>query len=522
MRLELLRDNPPLKRYVSRGDTRDNIDIAGPHEVVDQAVLRCIRMTIQDGTPRFQPILGSAGMGKTHLFWVLKDMEKDSKRGPFCTVYVPSPPAPVRVPLHFYSCLVDETGDTLFDKASEMLLRRFGQDVSESGQIQSIMNRALINYSGISSDVVKVLLQYRLTEDRRELARRWLLGDTLNASDLERLDVRTILEEDDVTLATFRLLTESSEMPIVVFVDEMEGPFNTHGEEGERRFMEVLKRLYNQCKNLVLVASCLSDIWPRISSLTDAPMRSRMEPPVSLRAFTREDIKSFFASCMRHYWEEQNLDPPADPIFPLTESDIDMAFERSRGTPREAIRWLINRLDSILLGRIQTAVVPQDDHVIKLTSSVVIGSIVKAILMVGLKSGVDVRLQTASGGGTRQASAIVQLRKNGISKTVCIDVPSIKDWDRSGGVAAFYSAQRIKTSIDERLCELGIVALPDSTKGAKFESLSEELGPRLITLRFNAQTATRLVYSTNQMRLDDEERTMFVDLLSRIFSNDAH
>ncbi len=281
--------------------------------------------------------------------------------------------------------------------------------------------------------------------------------------------------------------------------------------------MEVLKRLYNQCRNLVLVASCLSDIWPRISSLADAPMRSRMEPPVSLRAFTRDDIKSFFVVCMQSYWAEQNLDPPADPLFPLTEADIDMAFERSRGTPREAIRWLINRLDSILIGQIQTATVPQDDHVIKLTSSVVIGSIVKAFLMVGMKRGVDVKLQTASGGGTRQASAIVQLRKNSISRSVCIDVPSVKDWDRSGGVAAFYSAQRIKTSLDERLCDMGIVALPESTKGAKFESLSTELGSRLITLRFTTETATRLVFSTNQMRLENDDHDTFVDVLNRIF-----
>ncbi len=221
MRLDLLRENPPLRRYVSRGDTRDNIDIPGPHEAVDYAVLRCIRMTRQDSTPRFQPILGSAGMGKTHLFWVLKGMENEQRSGPFCTVYVPSPPSPVRVPLHFYSCLVDETGDTLFDKASEMLLKRFGQGTIDSSQMRTIMDRALLNYSGISSDVVKVMLQYRLTEEKQTLARRWLLGDTLSHSDLEQLDVRTILEEDDVTLATFRLLTESSERPVVVFVDEI-------------------------------------------------------------------------------------------------------------------------------------------------------------------------------------------------------------------------------------------------------------------------------------------------------------
>ncbi|MFW9846153.1 MAG: hypothetical protein ACFFD6_05370, partial [Candidatus Thorarchaeota archaeon] len=75
MYLEIMRENPPLKSYVSRGDTRDSIDIQGPHEDADRAIFRAIRFTMQDGLPRFQPILGGAGMGKTHLYWALKDRQ---------------------------------------------------------------------------------------------------------------------------------------------------------------------------------------------------------------------------------------------------------------------------------------------------------------------------------------------------------------------------------------------------------------------------------------------------------------
>ena len=124
----------------------------------------------------------------------------------------------------------------------------------------------------------------------RDLARRWLFGDALSDADIERLGVRTILEEDDVTMATLKLLTEGSEVPIVLFVDEMEGPFNSYGEEGGRRFLEVLKRIYNESKNVVIIASCLLDIWERVYEIADGPMRSRMEPPVELALFTRNDI----------------------------------------------------------------------------------------------------------------------------------------------------------------------------------------------------------------------------------------
>ena len=518
MYLEVLRENLPLKRYVSRGDTRDAVDIAGPHEEADRAVSRVIRMTKSDRLPRFQPVLGTAGMGKTHLFWVLKGHESDERLGPYSTVYVPSPPAPVRVPLHFHACLVDELGDDLFAKASAMLVERFGMAPSPAEpQREVIMQEALKDYPGISSDAVKVLLHYHFDETKRVLARRWLLGDALSHGELEQLDIRTILEEDDVTLATIKILTEGSDRPIVLFVDEMEGPFNTHGQEGEKQYLEVLKKLYNECKNLVIVASCLTDIWPRIFQMADAPMRSRMEQPVALRAFSREDVKGFVQRVMSVYWEEQNMELPSDLLFPLTQRDIDDAFHRSKGIPRETIRHLINGLDCVLVGKEVTAVEPQDDHVIKLTSSVVIGAVVKAMLIAGLRMGVEVKLRTASGGGAKQASAVVSLTKTGTTRGVCVDVPSVKDWNRSGGVAAFYSAQRVKNSIDDGKADMGIIALPESTKGVKFESISQTLGKKLSVIRLNEDSATELVFSTNRAKMEERLKGVFSDLIANLF-----
>ncbi|TFF91277.1 hypothetical protein EU545_04725, partial [Candidatus Thorarchaeota archaeon] len=187
MYLDILQNDLPMKRYVSRGDTPDGVDIRGPHEEADRAIARAIRFTRSDNTPRFQPVLGSAGMGKTHLFWVLREREDEQQFGPYTTIYVPSPPSPIRVPLHFHACIVDEVGDELFSSAGSMLVSRFG---GEGGQdIEMIMDRALEEYPGISSDAVKVLLQYQLDPQRKVVARRWLLGDALSQEELESLDV---------------------------------------------------------------------------------------------------------------------------------------------------------------------------------------------------------------------------------------------------------------------------------------------------------------------------------------------
>jgi hypothetical protein len=87
MYLDILREDPPLRRYVSRGDTPDDVDIPGPHQDADRAIFRVARFTMKDHTPRFQPVLGAAGMGKTHLYWVIKEQENLFAAGSFLAVY---------------------------------------------------------------------------------------------------------------------------------------------------------------------------------------------------------------------------------------------------------------------------------------------------------------------------------------------------------------------------------------------------------------------------------------------------
>ncbi len=520
MYLDILRNDPPLKRYVSRGDTPDDVDIPGPHQDADRAILRVARFTMKDHTPRLQPILGDAGMGKTHLFWAIKEKEYLFAAGNFLVVYVPSPPSPVRIPLHLHACIVDEAGDELFEETVDMLITKFGGVRGVTHEIYDYtyaMERLLVDYPGISSDAVKALLRYRLDPASRDLARRWLLGDALNEAELERLGVRTILEEDDVTLAMLKILTEGSEKPIVMFVDEMEGPFNAYGEEAERHFLEVLKRLYNETKNVVIIASCLTDIWDRIYSLADGPTKSRMESPVHLKPFSKDDVFAFVKETMTNYWLQQNIEPPSDPLYPYTENDVTAAFDVSEGNPREAIRHLIPRLDEILFDKKELEIIPQEDYVIKLTATVVLNSIIKALTIAAKPLGIDVELQVSGAGTQKQEATIVQLTRDNKTQYIGIDLPNVKDWDRSGGVAAFYSANRLKKVLDVNAVKATIIAVPAATKGAKFEALAEEIGSNMLTLRFDEETATLFIRESNEEILPHGYAEHFTGLIDGLF-----
>ena len=521
MYLEIMREDTPLKRYVSRGDTPDDVDIPGPHQDADRAIFRAIRFTMSDGTPRFQPILGMAGMGKTHLFWVIKEQEDYFSKGKFLAVYVPSPPAPIRVPLHFHACIVDEGGDALFEQAVDMLITKFGGLKGVTHEMYDYtyaMERLLTEYPGISSDVVKVLLRYRLDPARRDLARRWLLGDALNDLELSKLEVRSILEEDDVTLATIRVLLEGSERTVVLFIDEMEGPYNTHGEEGERHFLEIIKRIYNECKNVVIISSAISDVWDRIYSIADAPAKSRMEPTVELRHFTRNDVSEFVRLTMERYWRDQNIEPPPNLLYPLTDEDIDTAFKKSEGVPREAIRYIIPRIESILFEREEEEPEPQSDYVVKLTPTVVLGAVVKSLSLSAEKHDATVRLHMASGGTQKQSAAIAILEKDGKEINIGVDVPNVKDWDRSGGVAAYYSATRLKDALDSKEVEYAIIAVPEGTAGAKYEAKKKDMADTIAVLELTDEKGKLLVESTNNDSLASEFESFFSFIIGHILS----
>ncbi|GAG66051.1 unnamed protein product, partial [marine sediment metagenome] len=84
--------------------------------------------------------------------------------------------------------------------------------------------------------------------------------------------------DDDTCLAMIKIITENLGKVIVLYFDEIESPYRMHGELAERKFLEVLKKQYNEVQKLVIVIAVLKEIWPRILEIADQPLRSRMEP----------------------------------------------------------------------------------------------------------------------------------------------------------------------------------------------------------------------------------------------------
>ena len=111
----------------------------------------------------------------------------------------------------------------------------------------------------------------------------------------------------------------------------------------------------------------------------------------------------------------------------------------------------------------------------------------------------------------------MQLTKDGTTCQVGVDIPNVKDWDRSGGVAAFYAGKRLKTILDDGTVLASIIAVPASTKGAKFDALVEELGSKMFILRFDTDTATAFVQETSGGVLPHGYAEAITGLLDSLF-----
>ncbi|MHA1468854.1 MAG: hypothetical protein ACTSP6_12365, partial [Promethearchaeota archaeon] len=372
MYLEVLRETPlmPFSNFVSRGNIPDKIDIARPRNYIDREVYRLVRQTYRDRSSRLIPILGSAGTGKTHAYHSFKDKERENRKKKEQTeeteeveisqfepvdwtiVYVPSPPASIRVLLHVYTCIIEDVGPEILSIVSKRLVEKWGgvkKGLFQKPKIDEVIQRGIREFPGVFADCVKALVTYQLDKNKKALAERWLLGEDLEPEELGTLGINSVVEDDDVCLALIKIITENLDRVLILYFDELESPYRMHGEAAERKFLEILKRLYNEVKGLVINIAVLKEVWPRILEIADPPLRSRMEPEQELKPFSLNDLKIFFSKSMEAFWDDNNLNPPLYPLFPLNEKLIEMIFDKTKGNPRNSIKLCRRFIDKVVM-----------------------------------------------------------------------------------------------------------------------------------------------------------------------------
>ncbi|MFW9899386.1 MAG: hypothetical protein ACFFDO_09040, partial [Candidatus Thorarchaeota archaeon] len=287
---------------------------------------------------------------------------------------------------------------------------------------------------------------------------------------------------------------------------------------------------YNEVKGLVIGIAVLKEIWPRILEIADAPLRSRMEPEQDLKPFSLNDLKIFFSKSMEIFWDDNKLNPPLYPLFPLNEKLIETIFEKTNGNPRNSIKLCKKFIDKVVMGEmtveklieggveiVATAKQPseaeeaidfskpqelirknievilaEEEYIIDVNPQSVAGAILKYIIKVGEEKGKDFKTlmeyKFLLGKRTQTIAGLIEAE----GKKWGLEVPSIKTFDRNAGVAGYYAAKRLKDAIGEKVINNAILIVPKGTDGAKYDlilqntpeiqkiEITNEIGERLI------------------------------------------
>ncbi len=235
---------------------------------------------------------------------------------------------------------------------------------------------------------------------------------------------------------------------------------------------------------------------------------------------------------MEAFWEDNNLNPPLYPLFPLNEKLIEMIFEKTQGNPRNSIKLCRRFIDKVVMEEmtvdellevgadiIATAkpksemeeeevidfskprevikktiedILAEEEYSIDVNPQSVAGATLKYINMVGEEKSKKFKTQMEFKYmlGKRSQTLAASIETGG--KKYGLEIPSIKTFDRSAGVAGYYAAKRLKDAISVKAIDFGILIVPSGSSGAKFESMLNNT-PEIYKVEIDNKIGEKLV-----------------------------
>lgn len=369
--LDVLREGKtPFGSFVSRKNTEDVVDIANPRKEIDRFIFQAIRQIQQDHSTRLLPLLGPAGSGKTHAYWAYKGLERQIAQGKTPThqdhtieipqnwtiIYVPSPNPANRVLLHIFTCLLDELSPNIVENVALNAVNRWMGELGKKkgllglkeSDLEDIINAGMREFPGIYIDAVKCLCWLALDKSKKELAKRWLLGEVLTPNEMKTLKVQRNVDSEEMCFAMIKMICEFAGKVIILYFDEMEILYRSSGIEAEKKVLEAVRQINLEIKNLLIILAVLTELWKPIFDAFDRSFISRTENPHELKPFILDDVYSYFGQAMKWFWAMNEVEPLDDELFPLNKEILRVIFQKTNGNARNIIKLIQMYVDKIL------------------------------------------------------------------------------------------------------------------------------------------------------------------------------
>ena len=313
----------PFHNYTARADIPEVFNLSRPNKEALKrisAALEIIKTKKRESM--IVPVIAEAGYGKTHFYWVIRAQMTDA----YC-IYVPVPTNPGRIFSHFYFETVKAGGSALLEFIADFLTQKYKK-----------VENAAFDFPGLGNVVIEGFFALK-DPKQSKMALKWFTGFDIDEE--TKSFNRTIMDDESLAFAALQIILKCIDKPIIFFVDELESLFISLGPEAELQLLESLKKMYNEANNFLICLSCLATLWDKILDLSSTAVQSRIEPPILLKRFTKNDIQDYCAYMLKDFKKKFDMNSDDDnPIWPLGKSDIESSYAYSHGNPREAIKWL--------------------------------------------------------------------------------------------------------------------------------------------------------------------------------------
>jgi hypothetical protein len=371
----------PFKKFVSTGEIREDLGLTTSRKPLLDKIMKIV----ENNENCILPIIGDVGIGKTHLYWALKNrmyyhntiylsLEEVYKRF-FYTIYSEFIEVIGLEPLrNIVNQLVNEWG---------ALERKFGffhiSDVEKirAKALQMISDNFDEDEKVALHDVVTGISTHQLDPYKKIDAERWLLGEIMDIKELTHLNMMHDLTKNRNAYVMLKLLIENSKLGTILYIDDFESIVQSYPsqEDTEEVFdpswlygkddspdeilsQKLLRRVLklqkiNGLRIIITLKSKASlDEVKKTISKVDESIIEYIKDPIFLSEFEEKDIFEFYIKNMKNFLENGNFtkipDTTFKDYFPLTQNILENIYIKSKGNPREILKFLIKIFNDII------------------------------------------------------------------------------------------------------------------------------------------------------------------------------
>lgn len=295
-----------------------------------------------NGTSSHIVLVASYGNGKTHTMKYIK-RQLESQVQNTLVIYIATPGDRF---LSLYANLMFEFG---FDRLESLVWRFLEFATGEENlrkkvndgevllpEILEIGKRRLQNevkYTDFATAFLKLTL-----EECKFIAWKYLCGEPIPFEHRRELDVVMAIDNDDKALRAFMSLKKIFSLLenklICILIDEFESIEYVNILLKQKILNSVRHLIDLNPQGLCLIIGCAPDVWVDIIKEYHA-FSERIFRQVTLRALSKEDLRNFVVSYLRHFRvKDSNL--PTD-IFPFTEDAVNEIQKAAEGNIRRML-----------------------------------------------------------------------------------------------------------------------------------------------------------------------------------------